>query len=315
MNKTLKAYIVLILKGMGIGTANVIPGVSGATVAIITGIFERLIHAIKSFDITALKLLGRGQFKKFAEHVDLPFLASVLFGVALAIASLAKLLEFLFKDYPVYIWAYFFGMILASIYFVGKTVNKWTLLNIVLCLLGAAFAVTLTMLNPTVENRNLLYIFICGIVAICSMILPGISGSFILILMGNYELIVFEAVGKLNIALLAPFAAGCAIGLVGFSHALSWIMNRSKNETIATLTGFICGSLVTIWPWKKVIFRLNELGEPVLKNGEAVVFKYQTIWPEALNTEVVTAIAVMAVGVASIWITETLSKKHDSAVN
>jgi len=311
MNKTLKSYAVVSLIGVGIGTANVIPGVSGATIAIITGVFERLINAVKSFDLTSLKHLCHGRVREFSLRVDLPFLGPLLFGVALAIVSLAKLLAYLFSSYPVYTWAYFFGLILASIYFVGKTVNKWTLFNVALCISGAAFAVVLTYLNPSVENRSITYIFACGVVAICSMILPGISGSFILILMGNYELIVLEAINQRELSILMPFLAGCGIGLVGFSHLLSWIMKRYRPETLATLTGFICGSLVTIWPWKKAIYRLDELGEPLMKHGEAVIFKYQPIWPGSLGTEVIIAIAVGAIGIVSIWIIETLAKKHE----
>lgn len=309
MNKTLKSYAVTSMIGMGIGTANVIPGVSGATIAIITGVFQRLIDAVKSFDIAAAKYLCRGQFRAFSQHVDLAFLCPLLAGVGVAIVSLARLLDYLFSAYRVHTWAFFFGLILASIYYVGRTVNKYTLRNIVLLISGAAFAVVLTYLNPSVENRSLLYVFLCGVIAICSMILPGISGSFILILMGNYELIVLEAINQLKVSILTPFLAGCAIGLVGFSHLLSWIMKRYRHETIATLTGFICGSLVTIWPWKKDIYRLNEAGETLMKDGEAVIFKYQPILPDAFDTEVIVATVVAAIGVASIGIVETLAKK------
>lgn len=310
MKKNAKPYIATTIIGMGIGTANVIPGVSGATIAIITGVFERLIDAVKSFDAAAIRLLIRGKLREFSRHVDLPFLGPLLLGVALAIISLARLLDFLFASYPVYVWAYFFGLILASIYYVGRTVNKWTVMNILLCIFGAAFAIVVTYLNPSVENRNFLYVFGCGVIAICSMILPGISGSFILILMGNYELIVLEAINQFKFSILLPFLAGCGIGLIGFSHMLSWIMKRYKHQTIATLTGFIMGSLVTIWPWKQEIYRLNEMGEPLMKHGEALVFKYQPIWPESCNPEVAIAVVVMAIGVLSIWIMETLARNN-----
>ncbi|MCF7972313.1 MAG: DUF368 domain-containing protein [Phycisphaerae bacterium] len=307
MNETLKAKTITLVKGMGIGTANVIPGVSGATIAIITGVFERLIHAIKSCDITALKYLFSGRFKDLAKHIDLGFLAPLMLGVVIAILSLARLLEFLFSDYPVYIWSYFFGLILASVYFVGKSVEKWTLLNSLLCLGGIAFAVTLTYANPAVENRHTLYVFLCGVIAICSMILPGISGSFVLILMGNYELIVFEGISGFKLGLLLPFLLGCGIGLVGFSHILSWIMDRYKHQTIATLTGFITGSLLIIWPWKETVFKLNDLGEPLLKDGDPVVFKYLPILPDGFSSEVIIALIIMVIGVASIWIMEYLA--------
>jgi putative membrane protein len=141
------------------------------------------------------------------------------------------------------------------------------------------------------------------------MILPGISGSFILILMGNYELIVLEAINQFKLPILVPFMAGCAIGLIIFSHILSWILKKSKHQTIATLTGFICGSLVTIWPWKNTIYKMNNVGEPLMKDGKQVIFKYQLAWPEALNSEVLIAILIMIIGIVSIWITETIAAK------
>ena len=309
MQKSMKAPLVNVLKGIGIGTANVIPGVSGATIAIITGVFEQLINSIKSFDLIALKLLCTGRIKDFSRHVDLPFLAPLMVGVFGAIVSLARLLEYLFGHYPVYVWAYFFGLILASIYFVGKTVRKWTWDNIGFCLAGGAFAVALTFLNPAVENPNLGYVFLCGVIAICSMILPGISGSFILMVMGNYQLIVLEGIVQMKFSLLIPFLAGCGLGLIAFSHVLSWVLNRAKNQTIATLTGFIGGSLVAIWPWQKTIYSLDEMGKPLMKHGEPVIFKHQAILPEALNTEVWVALGIVVLGILSIWITETAAAR------
>jgi len=152
-------------------------------------------------------------------------------------------------------------------------------------------------------------VFLCGVVAICSMILPGISGSFVLILMGNYELIVFEGIGQVRLALLTPFLAGCAIGLVAFSHVLSWVLRVAKHQTLAVLTGFIAGSLVTIWPWKEAIYRLTEAGEKVLKDGEPVIFKYRPILPESLSAEVGIAVLVMIAGVLTIWITESVAAR------
>ena len=295
------------LKGAGIGTANVIPGVSGATIAVITGIFERLINAIKSFDITAIKLLCQGKFKAFAQHTDLSFLTPVMIGVLGAILSLAKLLDYLFAVYPVYVWAYFFGLILPSVYYVGKTVNKWTVTNVALFLAGTAFAVSLTFFNSAVENSNPLYVFLCGVIAICSMILPGISGSFILILMGNYKLIVLEAINNRDLVLLLPFMAGCGVGLIAFSHLMSWILKQFKDQTIATLTGFVLGSLATIWPWKTEQHMVDALGQPLLKEGEPVISGYQFSLPEAFNSETIIALIIIGVGIASICITEYIA--------
>lgn len=307
--RTMKDHLVNVLRGISIGTANVIPGVSGATIAIVTGVFEPLVNAIKSFDLTAVKLLFAGQFKAFSQHVNLRLLVPLGIGLFAAIVSLAHLLEYLFGHYPVYVWAYFFGLILASVYFVGKTVRPWTGTRMILAVIGAVVAVALTFLNPAVENANPMYVFLCGVVAICSMILPGISGSFVLILMGNYELIVFEGIGQVRLALLTPFLAGCAIGLVAFSHVLSWVLRVAKHQTLAVLTGFIAGSLVTIWPWKEAIYRLTEAGEKVLKDGEPVIFKYRPILPESLSAEVGIAVLVMIAGVLTIWITESVAAR------
>jgi putative membrane protein len=197
------------LKGFAIGAANVIPGVSGGTIALITGIFERLINAIKSFDVTALKLLGRMKFREFFRHIDGVFLTAVGIGLAAAIVTLARILEYLFENYPVEIWSFFFGLILASVYYVGKTVGKWDSPAIISFAAGTAVAVGLSFLNPAVANANPVYVFLCGMLAVSSMILPGISGSFVLMLMGNYELVI-RAVNEVNVMVLGPLALGCA---------------------------------------------------------------------------------------------------------
>ncbi len=234
----MKYYLILFLKGIGMGIANVIPGVSGGTIALIVGIFEKLIYSIKSFDIVAVKLLFSGKLKEFIEHTNLYFLISVFAGVAVAILALARILDPLFDDYPVYVWAFFFGLILASVYFVGKTVSRWTVAVIVSFIVGTAFAVIISMISDEAgENDATWYVFICGIVAICCMILPGISGSYVLLLMGNYELIVIDAVNDLDMAILLPMLLGAGFGLLAFSHLLSWVLKKYRDQTISLLTG------------------------------------------------------------------------------
>ncbi len=220
-------YVSLILKGIALGTANVIPGVSGGTIALITGIFERLINAIKSFDFIALKFLFQGKIKAFIQHTDLYFLIAVFAGVGIAIISLAKLFEYLFANYPVYIWSYFFGLILASVYFVGNYVKKWNLSAITATVIGAAIALSISFVSPATENQSVGYLILCGVAGICSMILPGLSGSFILILMGNYELVVIEAINNFRLDILIPVLIGAVIGLIAFSHILSWVLKDS----------------------------------------------------------------------------------------
>jgi putative membrane protein len=300
----MKFYIILALKGVAMGAANVIPGVSGGTIALITGIFERLINSIKSFNLRAIKLLLSFKISEFLAHTDIKFLTTLLFGVVVALFSLAKLLEFLFANYSVYVWAYFFGLILASIFYVGATISKINFGVVISFIAGTAVALTITFLNPAVENDNAFYVFLCGALAISSMVLPGVSGSFVLILLGNYELIVIEAVTQFKLDILIPFFFGCAAGLLGFSYFLSWVFRKYKDATIALLTGFILGSLLIIWPWKNTVYRTNALGELILKNGEPIVFNYERILPESFNTETIAAIAIMIIGVVTIFAIE-----------
>lgn len=297
-------YIILVLKGIAMGAANVIPGVSGGTIALITGIFERLINAIKSFNLQAIKLLFGLKLKEFAKYVDLYFLLSVFGGITLAIITLARLFDFLFTNYPVYIWSYFFGLVLASVYFVGKTVGSWKTSVVITFIIGTTIAVIISVMNPATENSGLLYLLLCGVVAICSMILPGLSGSFVLILMGNYQLVMIDAVNDRNLEILIPVGLGAVVGLLAFSHILSWVFKRYRDQTISLLTGFILGSLSVLWPWQKLIYMKDTAGEIILKKGEPIVMKYERILPEAFNSEVIFAILFAIAGIISIWAIE-----------
>jgi putative membrane protein len=297
-------YIFLVLKGIAMGAANVIPGVSGGTMALITGIFERLINAIKSFNGVAFKLLVRLKFKEFALHTDLYFLIAVFGGIGIAIISLARLFDYLFTNYPVYIWAYFFGLVLASVYFVGKTVHSWKTSVVIAFIIGTSVAIVISVLNPATENSGLIYLMLCGVVAICSMILPGLSGSFVLILMGNYQLVMIDAVNNRDMAILVPVAIGAVVGLIAFSHILSWVFKRYRDQTISLLTGFILGSLSILWPWQKMIYLTDQDGHMILKKGEPIVVKYERIIPEVFNSEVIYAILFAVAGIISIWAVE-----------
>jgi putative membrane protein len=310
----LKNNIANFLKGFAMGTANVIPGVSGGTIALITGIFERMINSLKSFNFGALKLLLKGDFKAFVSHTDLGFLSVVMLGMIVSIFTVAKLLSFLFLNYPIFIWSYFFGLIIASIWLVGKTISTYNTTVILFIILGTAIAASITILSPARENDSFLYLVICGVVAICSMILPGISGSFVLVLMGNYAL-VLRSITELNITNLAAIAIGCAIGLPAFSHLLSWLYKQYKNQTIAVLTGFILGSLAVIWPWKLSfdntgsLLSANEFG--ALLTPDSKVFSYERIMPD-LDGLFVVAIIIAVLGFLSIYILEKSAiKKKD----
>lgn len=304
----MKKYIVLFIKGIGMGAANVVPGVSGGTIALITGIFEKLIRSIKSFDVTALKLFFSGKFRQFALHVNLGFLIAVFAGIFFSIVSVARLFGFLFDNYPVYIWSFFFGLILASVYYVGKTIGKWNLPVIISLVVGATAALLISFLTPASENSSLLYLFVCGIVATCSMILPGLSGSFVLILMGNYRLVMIDSVNNLDVAILLPVIAGAVLGLIAFSHLLTWVFNKFKNQTIGLLTGFIVGSLGLLWPWKESVYATNPAGELLLKENKPIVEGYKWLFPAEFSQEVILAFVFIIAGIAVIWGIETLAK-------
>ena len=299
----LKEYYTIVLKGMAMGIANVIPGVSGGTIALITGIFERLINAIKSFDLKAVKLLFSGKIKDFFAYTDLGFLISVFLGVGLAIILVARLFEFLFEQYPVYIWSFFFGLILASIYFVGKTIEKWSISVFITFILGTSIALLFTFLTPATENDGFLYLVLCGVVAICSMILPGLSGSFVLILMGNYQLVAIDAINNFRLDVLIPVGIGAVGGLIAFSHFLSWLFKKFKDQTLGALTGFILGSLGIIWPWKNAIEQTF--------GSKVKVVGYDFFWPQ-MNAEFFIAMLIMIVGIASIWLMEHSAEKVES---
>lgn len=293
-------YISNFLKGIGIGSANVIPGVSGGTIALITGIFERLINALKSFNLTAIKLFFKGDIKGFFKHTDFGFLVSVGCGVLVAVISIARLFEFLFREYPIYLWSFFFGMILVSIYYVGITIKQINIKTIIAFLVGTAIALFIAFGTPAKENSNLIYLIICGAVATCSMILPGLSGSFVLVLMGNYQLIMIDAVNNLDLKILLPVLFGGIVGLLAFSHLLSWIFKNYRDITIAVLTGFILGSMPIIWPWKNDIITYY--------GSESKVTGYDYYFPE-INIEFAIALVIILIGAGVIILTEKMAKK------
>ncbi len=302
------SYLILFLKGIAMGTANFIPGVSGGTIALIMGVFERLINAIKRFlTIKSLKILFKGDLKAWAKHTDFYFLVSLGLGIAFAIITIARLLEFLFIHYSLFVWAFFFGLILASVYFVSKTITKWNIPIILFYLLGTIIALLIAFLKPATENSNLIYVVICGIISVCSMILPGLSGSFVLLLMGNYELVI-RSLNNLDMMIVVPFAIGAIFGLGAFSYILSWIFKKYSNQTISLLSGFILGSLLVVWPWKEEVYLKQSSGEFVFNhNGEKIVQSYEYLLPSSFNTDTMLAIGLMIIGFFVIYVMEVFS--------
>ena len=237
------------LKGFAMGAANVIPGVSGGTIALITGIFGRIINALNGLmSFKTWKLLFAGKFKEFVSKVDGRFLLAVMIGAVLSVFTLAKLMQYPLDQYPVQTWAFFLGMIAASAVFMLAEVRCWRVSYGLWIAVGIGLGIALCTLSPTETTDDLWFIFICGAIAICTMILPGVSGSFILLLLGKYEYIM-NAISNLNWPVLAAFGIGCAIGIVAFSKALHWLLARYQQQTMLVLVGFVMGSLIKVWPW------------------------------------------------------------------
>ncbi|MBX2837162.1 MAG: DUF368 domain-containing protein [Gammaproteobacteria bacterium] len=304
----MKSDLGIFLKGLGMGAANVIPGVSGGTIALITGIYERLINAIKAWGPHSLNTLRTQGLATFWRQVDGRFTVALLLGVAVSIITLARVFEYLLEFYERYTMAFFFGLILLSIFYVGKRVGHWTPSVIIALCLGTATAVSLALLAPASENSSFVYVFICGIAAISSMILPGLSGSFVLIIMGNYSL-VLGAINSASLDILVPLALGCGFGLIAFSHVLSWVFKHYKDHTLALMTGFVLGSLVVIWPWKNTL--TNHIERPG-KDPKEVVTGYEWFLPSGAGIETITCIVLMLLGGLSIvWMERTTSgDKH-----
>ncbi len=288
---------------MAMGIANVIPGVSGGTIALITEIYERLINALQSLNIKAIRLLLSLEFQAFIKYTDFYFLLAVFSGSIASVFSIAMLFEYLFNHHPILIWAFFFGLILASVYFVGKRINKWSISGKIALCVGTIAALSMSFITPADENSNLFFVFVCGIVGISGMMLPGLSGSFILILLGNYELLMVKAITELNYILLSVFLAGSVFGMLIFSHLLAWVLKHYKDTTLALLTGFILGSLNIIWPWKRI-------SESILVNGEEKVLSYSWYFPNFSSSETLIAFALIFFGIVIVYALESFSTKN-----
>ena len=242
----------LSVKGMCMGAADVVPGVSGGTIAFITGIYDELINSIKSINAASLKMFFTGKWGEFWKMINGKFLLFLLAGIGISVFSLAKIITWLLVAYPVLVWSFFFGLVLASTWFVGKDVKERNWKTGLGFLLGAALAFYITIATPAETPSHFLFIFLCGAIAICAMILPGISGSFILVLLGKYFLIM-EAVKTLDLKVIAIFGIGACVGITSFSRLLSYALSHMRNITLAVLSGFMLGSLNKVWPWKETI--------------------------------------------------------------
>jgi putative membrane protein len=306
-NKTPKDYLILFLKGVSMGAADVVPGVSGGTIAFISGIYEELLDSIKAIPGAAIIFL-KGKIKEAWKMANAPFMAVLLSGIALSVLTLAGVITHLLEHYPIPVWSFFFGLIVASVWFVGKSMKTFDIQSIVLFILATVGAYLITVATPSSTPENLPFIFFSGVIAICAMILPGISGSFILLLMGKYHFIM-QALKEVNLAIIITFAMGCLLGILSFARVVSFMFQRFHNATLAILTGFMLGSLNKVWPWKQVLeYRVNS-------HGENVPFIEKSVMP-ATYTEITgqhpqigLAIALALFGFLLVFALETLAEK------
>jgi putative membrane protein len=256
----LKDFILLFLKGMSMGAADIVPGVSGGSIALITGIYEKLLDSIKSIDKTALSFLFRFEGKAFWKHINGNFLLTILFGILTSIFTLSKFITYLLDNHPIPIWSFFCGLIIISAILILRDVKRWSVPVVISIFIGILLAYWITSLPPMSSPEAFWFVFIAGAIAICAMILPGISGSFLLLILGQYERIL-NAVTEKDVLTLALFAFGCIVGLLSFSRLISWLLKNYHALTIGLLSGFMLGSINKIWPWKQVIsYRISSSG-------------------------------------------------------
>ena len=302
------------------GAANKVPGVSGGIVAFVGGFYEEFIYSLQKVNLKALKLLFNGRFKSFYRYTNGTFLVLLITGMLISYFSISRLLDFFLEKKELYVWAAFFGMIIGSIYYISKDFKDWNKKTIVAGITGLIIGVSISFLSPARENDNLIFIFFCGIISVSGMTLPGLSGSFILILLGNYVLLLVDSVNslydtfsevfkgdfsfienkeRLNILkILAVFTLGSATGLVTLSHFLGYLLKYFKKVTTAVIIGFIIGSLGVLWPWKRTIFKSDTLGNTLLdSNNDPIVLNYQRYWPSISDMDTWGAIFFIVFGI------------------
>jgi putative membrane protein len=296
----------LFLKGAGMGAADVVPGVSGGTIAFITGIYERLLTAIRRVNFSALKLLKNDGIKACWQYIDGSFLCAVFGGVMVSAVSLAKIITYLMAHYQMFVWSFFFGLIVASFVHIAKQLKNWDFKTVLACSFGAAIAFVITLITPAEADAQTWYYFFAGAIAICAMILPGISGSFILLLLGMYSH-VLTAVTSFDFALIGLFLLGCMVGLMSFSHLLGWLLSRFKDMTFAVLAGFLLGSLNLLWPWKEVLSTYtNSKGiEKPLSQSNIGPYTYQLVTGQDPHT--LACIGIALIGLLLILFIEKIT--------
>jgi len=304
MQRGFSDYFIISLKGIAMGAADAVPGVSGGTIAFISGIYQELINTISSINISLFKTLIKEGFIAFWKQCNGNFILALLSGILISYVSFMRLAKYLIENHPILIWSFFFGLIVASIFFVGRQIKSWNLAVLVSLILGTLSAYYITTIPTMAGNEHPLFLFFAGAIAICAMILPGISGSFILVILGAYKTL-SDALHDFDLKKVALFALGALVGIISFSHVLKWLFKHYHDITLALLTGFIFGSLNRIWPWKEVLTWRED------SSGELVPFLEKSISPTSFdgNPQLALAITLMVIGFLTIFILEKIGSK------
>ena len=331
----LRQNIILILKGVAMGAANKVPGVSGGIVAFVIGFYEELINSLQKINLKSFSLLFNRGWSAFYIYINGRFLGLLFLGVIISYFSVSLILDYLIKYYEIQVLAVFFGMILASLYFVYDKLEKWGFKTILFFIIGLLIGLTIMVSKPLTENEGILFVFFCGVISVCGMTLPGLSGSFLLLLLGNYTLLLVDAVNaiyytlgdiiKINLEfindshrmkllqLAAIFSFGSIAGLIFFSNILSYVLKKHHQITIAMIIGFICGSLGVIWPWREKVFKLNEVGETIYNSiGNPVIAYYNYLLPNIKTIDFWFLILFILLGALIVSILERYGVKKNS---
>lgn len=330
--RTILDKLFLFVKGLSMGAANKVPGVSGGTVSFVLGFYEELIYSLKKINIKALKLLFTGRFKSFYQYINAEFLLLVMGGSMCSYFTISLVLDYLLKAYELYVWSAFFGMILGSIYYIAKDFNDFKLANVLSIVLGISLGIAISFMSPAKENTNLYFVFFCGIIGVSGMTLPGLSGSFILILMGNYVLLLVDSVNMLSrtildvfsgdfdfikdperikyLKIVGVFTAGSTFGLIFISHILGFVLKRWHQLVTAMILGFIIGSLGIVWPWKTEVFKIENGIRLTDVNGNKIIQNYQRFLPDISLTETWMAIFYILIGIGIVLLIDVYSKQN-----
>ena len=314
------------------GAANKVPGVSGGTVSFVLGFYEELIYSFQKINLKAFKLLLSGRFRSFFRYTNAQFILLVILGSVFSYFSISLVLDYFLQNYELYVWSWFFGMILGSIYYIGKDFGEWNIKNITSLIIGASIGLGISFLTPAGENDNLWFVFVCGIIGVSGMTLPGLSGSFILILLGNYVLLLVDSVNVLfgvlkdiatwnfnfydnpikmrYLKIIGVFTAGSAFGLVSISHVLGYVLKRWHQIVTSVIIGFITGSLGIVWPWKEKIFKQENGQILVDQNGNEVVENYQRFLPSISDSSTWFAILYIVLGIGLILAIDFYGRKR-----